>query len=563
MGAALLACGLVRPPLAHGEGKWIELAHLAPDYIGTMLLLSDGTVIGNNGASNWYRLTPDSTGGYTNGSWSTNIAIMHYPRLYFASQVLTNGQVFIAGGEYSTNNGGGTAEVYNPLNNRWTLAPSTPAPVQFLDSISDMLPDGNVLVAPVDPSANGGTLIWNTASSTWSVGPTLYRWGDQSEASWVKLPDNSILTVDALGDGSAPGTTSERYIPSINQWIPDMNLQVQLWANLLPYYVGEGGPAFLLPNGKAFFLGGSGATALYTPSGNTNQGSWQAGPSIPGSYVAADAPGAMMVNGKVLCAVAPAPYFTQVTNLNFPSPTYFYEYNYSTGSTGAFTQIHAPNGSYTNSGPTYVTRLLDLPDGTVLFSLNGNYFYDYVPDGSPLAAGQPNIYGVSYTPGGALLITGALFNGISEGAGYGDDAQMDSNYPLVRFTSGGKVYYGRTFNWNTTGVMTGSQVVSTECTVPTNLPPGSCSMSVIANGIASSPVSFYGPVWVDFNYTGGTQNGTHQYPYKTLAQGVSAVASGGTIFVNGSVQPSISSETPTLTKAMTIVSVGGSSTIGE
>ena len=472
-----------------------------------MLLLSDGTVIGNNGASNWYRLTPDSTGGYTNGSWSTNIAIMHYPRLYFASQVLTNGQVFIAGGEYSTNNGGGTAEVYNPLNNRWTLAPSTPAPVQFLDSISDMLPDGNVLVAPVDPSANGGTLIWNTASSTWSVGPTLYRWGDQSEASWVKLPDNSILTVDALGDGSAPGTTSERYIPSINQWIPDMNLQVQLWANLLPYYVGEGGPAFLLPNGKAFFLGGSGATALYTPSGNTNQGSWQAGPSIPGSYVAADAPGAMMVNGKVLCAVAPAPYFTQVTNLNFPSPTYFYEYNYSTGSTGAFTQIHAPNGSYTNSGPTYVTRLLDLPDGTVLFSLNGNYFYDYVPDGSPLAAGQPNIYGVSYTPG--------------------------------------------------------SQVVSTECTVPTNLPPGSCSMSVIANGIASSPVSFYGPVWVDFNYTGGTQNGTHQYPYKTLAQGVSAVASGGTIFVNGSVQPSISSETPTLTKAMTIVSVGGSSTIGE
>ncbi|HXC99460.1 MAG TPA: NF038122 family metalloprotease [Verrucomicrobiae bacterium] len=70
------------------------------------------------------------------------------------------------------------------------------------------------------------------------------------------------------------------------------------------------------------------------------------------------------------------------------------------------------------------------------------------------------------------------------------------------------------------------------------------------------------PVWVNFNYS-GTQNGTYQNPYETLSQGASAVASGGTVAINATVQASHSAQTLTISKAMTIISVNGPSTIGQ
>src|SRR5947207_12158066 len=56
-------------------GTWTTLANPFPsDGAGNMLLLSDGTVMVHGGAgfaSNaWFRLSPDSTGGYVNGTWS-------------------------------------------------------------------------------------------------------------------------------------------------------------------------------------------------------------------------------------------------------------------------------------------------------------------------------------------------------------------------------------------------------------------------------------------------------------------------------------------------------------
>jgi hypothetical protein len=532
-----------------------------------MLLLSDGTVMAQDGGgSNWFRLTPDSTGSYANGTWdSTSIQTMHYSRLYYSSQVLPNGQVFVAGGEYGT--GADYGEVYDPVANTWTVAPTPPGgAVNFADSISEMLPDGNVLVAPVHPSSFGGTLIWNTYSGNWSVGPDLYEYGDQSESSWVLLPDTSILTVNALDNGG-PGTDSQRYIPSLNQWIADANLPVQIWADICgsqACFVGEEGPAFLLPNGNAFFLGGDGNTAIYTPSGDTDDGSWVTGATIPAGLGAADTPGAMMVNGNILCAVGAIPYVSG-TNLIWNTPTYFYLYSYNSGSGGSFSQIDAPAGGLSDSGVEYNDRMLDLPDGTVLFTDGGSQLYDYVPGGTPLAAGRPAIYSISYNADGSLHLTGTLFNGISQGAAYGDDAQMNSNYPLVRFDSGGDIYYGRTFNWSSTGVMTGSAVVSTECSIPLDLPPGPCAISVIANGNASGAVAFNGPVWVDFvNYYSFFEDGSFVFPYGTLAQGVSAVGStGGAIYIDASSQPSQSSETPQITTAMTIISVYGQSTIGE
>jgi hypothetical protein len=359
----------------------------------------------------------------------------------------------------------------------------------------------------------------------------------QDECSWVKLPDNSILTVD-------PNSSQcERYIPSLNQWIPDTSTPVYLWATNQ-----EIGVAVLLANGTALCVGGNGSSAIYTPSGSTNKGTWAPGPNSPTGMEMRDAPAAMLVNGKVLLTMG-------ITSGDSPFNIYEYDPNNQ-----SFTSVFNDTKKITDQ-----TSMLDLPDGTVLF--NDTFtVYVFTPDGSPLADGKPAIQSVTFNEDGTLHLTGTLFNGISQGSMYGDDAQEDSNYPLVSFTDGsGNVYYGRTFNWSSTSVMTGNEVVTTEVALPNGVldEPGSFSLQVIANGNASSSVGFYGPVWVNFNYSGSPQNGEYSTPFETLAKGVTAVASGGTIAINGSTQPSQSSETMTITKAMTIISVGGPSTIGN
>lgn len=467
---ALVFCGFVMPSIAIAVGTWTPLVNQAPSGIVSMNLLSDGTVmcqdIGGS-ANNWYRLTPDSHGSYVNGTW-TQIASMHDGRNAYATQVLTNGQVFVAGGE--SGGGASSAEVYDPILNSWTMCPGSGC--LFSDSISDILPNGNVLISPVGPTNGGETMIFTPSSNAWSAGPQLFRGYYEDEASWVKLPDNSILCIDSPGSGGT-GTNSERYIPALNQWINDANVPVNIYGGIF-----EMGAAILLPNGNAFFLGAGGTNAIYIPSGSTNMGTWVAGPVTPDGQISSDTPAAMMVNGKVLCMVSP--YQTS------GPPSSFYEYDPVANS---FTVTGNPGNS------TYYTqncRLLDLPDGTLLFSYGGSQLYDYQPDGAPLTAGRPSIINITTNFYRSYSLTGKLLNGITEGAGYGDDAQMNSNYPLVRMTNNvtGKVYYARTYNWNCTGVMTGTNIVTTEFTAPQNLPTGSYSLVIEANGNCSQPVPF-------------------------------------------------------------------------
>jgi hypothetical protein len=64
--------------------------------------------------------------------------------------------------------------------------------------------------------------------------------------------------------------------------------------------------------------------------------------------------------------------------------------------------------------------------------------------------------------------------------------------------------------------------------------------------------------WVDFAYS-GSENGTFQKPYNTVAEGVSAVPAGGALIIKAG----SSSETPTISKGMTIRSYGGAVSIGQ
>jgi len=462
--------------LAHAVGTWTRVTATAPSSNGgVMLVLSDGSVIcktysgGSDGIGNvWNKLTPDLHGSYISGTWSS-IAPMKDTRLYFSSQVLMDGRVYVAGGEYGT--GGAKGEVYNPLTNAWT---STPAPGNTLsDANSELLPDGRVLQAVVAGTLKS-TLIYNPTTNTYSAGPTAN--GIHNESVWMKLADSSVLFVDR------GATSSDRYIPSRNVWMVDGVVPLALF----DAYGLETGGAVLLPNGKAFFLGSTGGkTAIYTPSNSTTKaGVWSTGPVIPGNGGGPDAPLAMMSDGKVLCVVSPSP-----TSANhFPSPSSFYELD---PVTNTFTQVGAPGGGTTIADSSYVMTMVDLPDGTVMFSRQGtSIYYIYRPSGAPLVAGKPTITNIEQDGCAQFKLTGTQFNGISQGASYGDDWQMNTNYPVVRMSSGTNVYYGRTFNWNSTGVMTGNLVTTTKFTVPASVPAGSYSLVVTANGIASDAIAF-------------------------------------------------------------------------
>jgi hypothetical protein len=204
--------------------------------------------------------------------------------------------------------------------------------------------------------------------------------------------------------------------------------------------------------------------------------------------------------------------------------------------------------------------MLNLPDGTILFTDGGSQLWVYKPDGSPIPASQPTIYGVSPNGGGTYKVTGALFAGISRGSAYGDDAQMDSNFPLVRLTDGsGNVTYVPTYNWSSTTMQSGS-ATDTVLFNEQAVFPGNYTLQVVVNGTASSPISFGGPVWVDFKYSSGLgfYFGTYYFPYNTLAAGVSAVSAGGII----NIKAGDSLETSTIIKAMQINASGGSAKIG-
>jgi hypothetical protein len=559
-----------------GLAGWTALTHTAPGGVGLMLLLSDGTILAasrvtdpaevplSSGSRIWYRLTP-LNGSYVDGTWTT-LNPMRDTRLWYSSVVMRDGRVLVAGAEYGT--GGSTAEIYDPVSGNWTV---TPAPgTALVDSVSKILRDGTVLVGP---AAGGITRIYNPFTNTWSAGPTPVGNANQNEVTWLKLPDDSILTIPTNS------FVSQRFLQSTNpnQWINDGTVPVNVYSSV----GAESGGAFWLSNGKAWFIGGDSATALYTPSGNNNPGTWAAGASIPnvpnasGTPVpggAPDAGAAMMVNGRVLCALSPQMYVNPSpppANI-FPTPTSFAIYDPIANS---FAPINGPTGATVNV-PSYQNLMLALPNGTVLYSNFGNQLYTYSPDvaPAPLAAGKPTITSITANADGSYHLIGTKLNGISEGASYGDDAQMDSNYPIMRLIdSGGQVRFGRTFNWSSTSVATGNTPVSTEFTLSASDlaggpgGPGFFYLEASSSGNRSDLIEFYGPIWVDFNYN-GTQVGSFAGPYKTLGAAINNAANfpaaGRTIHIKG---PGTSAETfPSgISVPVTIISTGGAATIGH
>src|SRR5215472_11121597 len=162
---------------------WTPLINQPTFNVSTMLLLTDGTVMCHEaGGMSWWRLSPDAKGSFVNGAWSA-LSPMHHTRLYYASAVLKDGRVFIAGGEYSdAGSKTNTCELYEPLTDNWIEIAPPAGWTHVGDAPCVVLPDGRVLVGQIDDQR---TAIYEPSLNTWSAGAS--KLDPSSEESWVLM----------------------------------------------------------------------------------------------------------------------------------------------------------------------------------------------------------------------------------------------------------------------------------------------------------------------------------------------------------------------------------------
>ena len=464
--------------------SWTSLNHQPSFGAGAMLLMTDGTVLVHSeqlNSQNWYKLTPDASGSYINGAWS-QIATMPagYSPLYFGSAVLPDGRMTVIGGEYNnlqpvwTNLGA----IYDPVANTWTsIAP--PRGWNYIgDAQSVVLADGTLMQATCCYRTDGAALL-NAKSLNWKkTGDNKFDVYD--EEGWTLLPSGKVLTVDAyVGKYDPNGTGSEIYDPATGAWSNAGSTIVQLWdscggANGATYEVG---PMVLRPDGTVFATGANACAAGHTSIYDTKTGTWTAGPDFPSIDGAADGPAALETNGKVL---------VMVSNKAFKHGAAFYEWDGS-----ALTKTVSPLGGASDS--SFYGHFLELPTGQILFSDFSSDIEVFTPAGTYNPAWQPTISvaPTSVAAGQSYTVSGTQFNGLSQGAAYGDDYQSATNYPLVRIVNNatGHVFYCRTHDHSTMGVATGSAKVSTVFDVPANIEKGASQLYVVANGIPSAAVA--------------------------------------------------------------------------
>ena len=452
-------------------GTWQQLADQPQAGSGTTLLLTDGSVIsqGSTSSSLWSRLTPDANGNYQNGTWLP-IAPMITERMNYGSVVLPDGRVFVVGGEVGRGNtliSSSLAEIYDPSTDTWTAAASFPV-AGFGDGPVKLLPNGKILAGATGSTS---TYLYNPTTNSWAKTGNKLHTDANTEESWVLLSDGSVLSYDA---GSGAANTSQRYNSSTGKWINAGVVPVTL-----SDATGTVGAASLLPDGRVMLLGGNNQTAFYTPATNT----WAAGPvvgqALPVAPSLANSPAAMLPNGHLL-------FMSDQGTLGGPSRIFDYD---PTGNTTTDITAGFPSSSDLG-GNAAADRMLVLPNGHVLFNTGTGKFWDYTPSGAPLAAWKPTIS--SIVPSGltTFTLTGTQLNGISEGATYGDDAAVSTNYPIVRLRNSlNQIRYASSFGW-TPGVATGAASRTVQFTPPTDFDPtATLFVSVIANGIASAEQS--------------------------------------------------------------------------
>jgi hypothetical protein len=448
---------------------WTPLTNKAKIAASNPLLLSDGRVMMHDvSALDWWALSPDSNGSYLNGKWSKLASLpAGYAPLYFASAVLPDSRVVVIGGEYNQGQPAWTTKgaIYNPKTNTWKVLKAPVGWTRVGDAQSVILPDGTLMIAACcttqEALLDAKTLKWTATGAG--------KADINDEEGWTLLPNGQVLTVDANNNN----TNSEMYDPATGSWSSAGSTIVQLEDPSSH----ELGPALLRPDGTVLCTGANGHNAVY----DTVTSTWSAAPDFPminGKQLdIADGPAALLPSGNVLVMTSPGVYGKGAV---------FFEWDGFT-----FTEVPGTPNAPTDS--SYYGNMLVLPTGQILLTDASLDVELYSPTGSPDPSWAPTITSVAtlLKHGKSYPVQGTQFNGLSQGAAYGDDSQAASNYPLVRITNTatGHVFYCLTVKPSSMGVATGSLIVSANFTVPAKIELGASQLEVVANGIASAPVS--------------------------------------------------------------------------
>ena len=351
-----LAVRKLAPAETPSAGSWTTLTNSPGVTLQNPLLLTDGTVIASQECTgNWYRLTPDQTGSYINGTWSQIASLPSgYAPLFHGSGVLPDGRVIIEGGEYNGVSGNcgspvltSKGAIYDPVANVWTSVSPPSGWSRIGDAESVILDNGTYMQSNCCDNIAGSYVaaLLNATNLTWTATGT-NKADRYDEEGFAKLHDGTVLDVDAHTSGGC-GMNSEIYDPATGAWSSAGNT-IHQQADCSnpggrPSY--ELGPLVVRPDGSAVIFPGvtcsdvantscqnqtagfvvTGTADIYTPGSG-----WASGPVIPTvgtapnnyPYTLADAPAAVLPDGNVLFAASPS-YQT------FVAPTHFFELNFS------------------------------------------------------------------------------------------------------------------------------------------------------------------------------------------------------------------------------------------
>lgn len=440
------------------------------------LLLTDGTVIVHDASQrDWWQLTPDITGSYVNGTWSQLGSLpAGYGPLYFGSAVLPDGRVIISGGEYNFNNAVFTNQgaIYYPLFGAWRSVPPPSGWANIGDGQTVVLADGTYMLANAltqqQALLNASNLTWTATGSG--------KADNNSEEGWTLLPSGDVLTVDV----DACNLNTEQYLYTTGNWDTAGNTPNQLSNSNTPNLSNCSviGPQVLRPDGTVIAFGAATGGVAHTAIFDTSTLTWTAGPNLPTingqNYSLTQAPAALLPDGNVLFAASPG--FQQ-------PPVHFFEFDGE-----SFTQVADTQDA--PAIPPYYVNFLVLPTGQIL-ATDFIQIEIYSPAGSANPSWAPVIdtYPATIVRGATYQLTGRQFNGLSQGAAFGNNVQGATNYPIIRIINAATnhVFYARTSSFNTMSVAPNT-LSSTNFMATGSTETGFSHLFVVTNGIASQAV---------------------------------------------------------------------------
>jgi Kelch motif len=357
---------------------------------------------------------------------------------------------------YSITTNGSYAEKYNPATGVWTG------------------------ISPSDGTAKGTIPQLSSTTLGYELGPSL------------RLQDGRILEI-----GATPHTAL--YNPATNTWAAGPNITGTLNGIASPFG-SDDAPGAILPNGHVMFAADSGPSG-FTSSGNIAAGSkvitgipstailqvfWSVnGAGIPGgSYIASVDSAHQVTISSAATATTKADAISW--GGTFSNPTELFDFDPRTDKVTQVTSaLPDPNLPYEGS---YPTRMLTLPTGQLLFSDDSAQLWVYTSSGEANWWLRPFITSVSYQGDGQFKLAGFQLDGQSAGAAYGDDDQMDANYPIIHMVDfNGNVFYARSFNWSKIGVGDGTGYETVDFTLNPAITPGDYALIVSGAGISSFP----------------------------------------------------------------------------